>query len=192
MINKTDCIQPLNKPTKESLRFLELKMLEELRTIKEFNKSNRNEWDFEPNELEWTDSQTGLQCRIIRNQHLKILLGYVGVQLAAQLSREQKDFLKVHGGISYENYCETHKYCWFGFDCGHAFDLIPAMIEHGANPDFNLGDSVIKTLYGRELLEHETYKNIFFTIHHCQLLALQLKKFEFIKVELLEHMEKTE
>ena len=36
-------------------------------------------WQFEPDELIWTDERTGLECRIIRTMHTGCLCGYVGI-----------------------------------------------------------------------------------------------------------------
>lgn len=51
------------------------------------------------------------------------------------------DELDVHGGITYANKCDGHRIChvpkpgepadvwWLGFDCGHAFDIVPRLNE---------------------------------------------------------------
>lgn len=89
------------------------------------------EWENEP------DSETGffygLPYLIKRNYKLLNLCGYVGVPPENKFFGKDTDELifDVHGGISYS---KDHKpleksdgYYWYGFDCAHCGDLIPAV-----------------------------------------------------------------
>jgi hypothetical protein len=95
-------------------------------------------WDEEPDRVEWREH--GLVCLISRSEVTGALCGYVGVP------REHLHYGKgwddvnvdVHGGLTYASPCsghichvpkpgETEDVWWFGFDCAHAFDLMPAL-----------------------------------------------------------------
>lgn len=98
-------------------------------------------WADEPNKELWKSH--GLDCLINRN-HMGAWCGYVGVPPSHPLYgksyqelEEKRIDLEVHGGITYSDFCQG-EIChpsdegeapvyWFGFDCAHAWDLIPAM-----------------------------------------------------------------
>jgi hypothetical protein len=106
----------------------------------------RGPWDDEPDKVQWPDEATGLPCLIVRNQ-AGALCGYVGVPPDHPLHGDEyqkvESKFEVHGGLSFCGACEessdpSHGIChipgpgepdnvwWFGFDCAHAFDLLPA------------------------------------------------------------------
>lgn len=120
------------------------------------------EWRSEPNYAEYKDFGTFYDYKIIRNKDNGVLLGYV--QLAHNHSLygcyDLDDYrkIKVHGGVSFSGY--IFKGFYVGFDCGHAGDLQPMVVEIGLIPP---GD---------------TYKNIQFVQKECLKLALQLKELE--------------
>lgn len=102
-------------------------------------------WQTEPDRVEW--EHAGLPCLALRNHHGN-WCGYAAVPSGHPLHR--KDFedldVDVHGGLSYANLCQDDRddgvagIChvpkpgepadvwWFGFDCGHCFDFMPAMM----------------------------------------------------------------
>jgi hypothetical protein len=76
--------------------------------------------------------------------------------------------LKAHGGISWSGeppWDSNDGLWWFGFDCGHAFDLCPGMAAReralGLSPD-----------------RHDTYRDIEYVKQNCADLAFQLKQLE--------------
>src|ERR1041385_5990618 len=94
-------------------------------------------WEDEPNRVAWRDPATGLQCLIRRIPHMGHLCGYVRVQrdhALFGLSRYQRRVwrLRVHGGVTFTGRFrrgrEATRGHWVGFDCGHAFDLVPGML----------------------------------------------------------------
>jgi len=141
-------------------------------------------WNDEPDELRWQDARTGLWCKLLRNSMLGILCGYVGVPPGHALfgwdyhdsikSKEEYNSgtapidlaFQVHGGLSYSG--ENNGLWWFGFDCGHAWDLVPSMVG----------------FYRKHHLGHDraqTYRDISFVKHQCADLAFQLKQLEAAK-----------
>lgn len=66
---------------------------------------------------------------------------------------------------------EEHEVWWFGFDCGHGFDVCPAM---EARLQREVGDvPFLADLLSRRH-EYQTYRTIDFVKSHCRRLALQL------------------
>lgn len=114
-------------------------------------------WKDEPDKLTWVDENTDLDCMIHRNRG-GALCGYVGVseghpwfgkdydnvRVPNQDDDEFGDWVDVHGGLTYADFCapetndEGHGLChvpqegrpdriwWLGFDCAHAGDISPA------------------------------------------------------------------
>lgn len=121
--------------------------MKEYRTI---DKSGwpRGEWDQEPDKAQWKDPATGLHCLIVRNS-MGALCGYVGVPASHPLHGVGYDEVsidaRVHGGLTYSDRCDPRgeedpgsHIChvpepgdpddvwWFGFDCSHYGDYMPA------------------------------------------------------------------
>lgn len=87
----------------------------------------------------------------MRQEHHGALCGYVGVPRTHPLHRQPVETLEpdleVHGGLTYSGAC-SGKIChtpepgepddvwWFGFDCAHAFDIIPGMQFGTAGPRY--------------------------------------------------------
>jgi hypothetical protein len=85
--------------------------------------------------------------------------------------------LSVHGGITFTSFCDPEEkvegIChvpapgrpeqvwWYGFDCGHAWDLMPGMA----------------TLRG---MEGGTYKDVTYVVEQVESLALQMKALETV------------
>jgi hypothetical protein len=93
-------------------------------------------WDDEPDRLEW--KAHGFTCLILRTQRGN-LCGYVGVPPTHPRHGKTYDetWYDVHGGLTYSEACsppichvpapgEPDDLWWFGFDCAHCDDFIPA------------------------------------------------------------------
>lgn len=118
-----------------------------------FNLVNRSSW------LDWDNSQDppwkdepdevlfvclNYYCAIMRN-HLGALCGYAAVPLehpwfGLNANNALTLTLHAHGGITFCGYIEPVKIYiaepsnhlwWFGFDCAHYQDLVPAFITRG-------------------------------------------------------------
>jgi hypothetical protein len=90
-------------------------------------------WDDEPDEQRWSDEVTGLRCFARRNPDLGVWSGYVGVPPRHPLFRtdreeERVQGLAVHGGVNFGGHWkgDDKGLWWFGFDCAHAMDYLPA------------------------------------------------------------------
>jgi hypothetical protein len=107
-------------------------------------------WENEPDKVQYYDSEFDFTCLIVRN-HMGGLCGYVGIPEGHPLyGKDYGSFpsIEVHGGITYSDFCqksghichipfpgEPDNVWWVGFDCSHAWDLVPQMQmifkEHG-------------------------------------------------------------
>jgi hypothetical protein len=101
-------------------------------------------WLSEPDKEQWADEATGLPC-LIKRGRFGSLCGYVGVSEGHPWFGEDPSGIEAeaHGGLNYGNFCQEgpveHTIChvpapgepdrvyWLGFDCGHAWDISPAM-----------------------------------------------------------------
>lgn len=87
-------------------------------------------WMDEPDRLEW--DHKGISCLILR-VHLGHLCGYVRVPKGHPYYGEGSSYLDedcVHGGITFSKEDDEIPDMWrIGFDCGHAWDLIPAFLK---------------------------------------------------------------
>lgn len=150
-------------------------------TIDKSKWPERGEWDNEPDKAYWVDHDTELDCLIVRNHHLGFLCGYVGVNKDHPFFQipyyNWSSFIDdVNGGLTYSDFCQNtedesigicHKpekgrdknIWWFGFDCGHHWDISPAYQK-----------SEIFNIYGA------TYKNFQFVKNEVEKLAAQLYK----------------
>lgn len=115
-------------------------------------------WQNEPDQLQWRDDRTGLNCLILRN-HFGALCGYVGVPAGHQMfGKTHHDVdAHAHGGLTFSDSDGTE--WWFGFDCGHVTsgDLLPRWSD----------DQDIAPLM-------RTYRDIEFVRSECTHLAHQL------------------
>jgi hypothetical protein len=96
-------------------------------------------WKQEPDRMEWT--HRGFPCLMVRNTAVTgSWCGYVAVppDHPAYEKPYDKVDVNVHGGLTYADHCRGHvchkpkdgepdTVWWFGFDCAHAFDLMPRM-----------------------------------------------------------------
>jgi hypothetical protein len=129
-------------------------------------------WSLEPDEKTWVDRYTGYRCVAIRHTELGHWCGYVVVPWdRTRMVELPGEGLRVHGGVTYEadrgpgepvSNEPTHR--WFGFDCGHAWDLVPGMAE-------------FRDEMGERLFRHEeTYRTLEFVENECRGLAAQIKE----------------
>jgi hypothetical protein len=97
-------------------------------------------WLDEPDRYEWR--LDGLACLITRNDSLGTLCGYVGVPPGHPWHGKHYDapLAEVHGGLTFAGPCTGHichvpqpgepdDVWWLGFDCGHCFDITPALSQ---------------------------------------------------------------
>lgn len=112
-------------------------------TDRDKTKWGKGEWLREPDKVQWVDQATGLDCLAHRNR-MGAWCGYVGVPEGHPFFEQPHVDVDVHGGLTYAGFCqstddEAHGVChvaypgrpehvwWLGFDCGHAFDLVPGI-----------------------------------------------------------------
>jgi len=134
-------------------------------------------WDAEPNRMEW--EHQGLQCLLVRHEHSLHWCGYVGIPpshpLFGKTYGEVGNLLDAHGEVNFSNECagvvchipkegDVDDLWWFGFDCGHTWDLSPTWL------DSSVSDSL------RRLLKDKTYRDTAFARAHVSSLAEQLAK----------------
>ena len=91
-------------------------------------------WDDEPDFIQWIDPTTTYQCMMKRG-YSGGWCGYVCVPRDHPLhghgySGLDED-INVHGGLTFADSWLEEGDWWFGFDCGHAFDISPAMPDFG-------------------------------------------------------------
>lgn len=95
-------------------------------------------WQHEPDRVEF--EHAGLPCLMQRHERFGHWCGYAAVPPGHPAYGKDLDDIDVeaHGGVTYAALCagaichtpkpgEPDNVWWFGFDCAHAFDLIPAM-----------------------------------------------------------------
>ena len=137
-------------------------------------------WQDEPDKEQWPDEATGLPCLIKRN-HFGSLCGYVGVSEGHPwFGKDYSDVpAEVHGGLTFADSCqegdeartichvpgpgEPDRVWWLGFDCGHAWDIAPAMDARGCER----GWSPIR-------MPDTTYKTVGYVKAECARLAAQV------------------
>lgn len=148
----------------------------------------RGEWDFEPDKIEWRDEATGLPCLIVRSRS-SALCGYVGIPQTHHLhgiDYTEMDDIDVHGGLTFSDHCDPrgdenpHLIChvpllgeddrvwWFGFDCAHFMDQVPAFSKFS------------------DIFSQGAYRNVAYVEAEVTRLAEQLKMRELEVGELLE------
>lgn len=164
----------------------------------------RGPWDNEPDKLQWQDVATGLPCLIVRGP-MGALCGYVGVspghpwygQSYDDVRRADGEDVAIHGGLTYSGGCkhspdpafgvchipapgQPDDVWWHGFDCGHAWDLIPwrpGTLAGAMRGIFDFVDSIVQAQNGRFRDEHgETYRDLAFVQAECVSLARQARE----------------
>jgi len=86
-------------------------------------------WENEPDFEEWRDKKTGYLCRVQRNEARLSLCGYVAVPIGHKVrgmtyQDAEEVGVHAHGGLTFGDKMDGRK--WFGFDCAHSGDLVPA------------------------------------------------------------------
>lgn len=122
-------------------------------------------WSMEPDKAQWIDQKTNLDCLAVRGP-LGAWCGYVG--LPPGHPGYGKDYqevealydIDIHGGLTFSDACQKRDdpsvgIChvpqegrdkdiwWIGFDCAHAWDLVPVMQKYGT---YGTGDVVYRDL----------------------------------------------
>lgn len=132
-----------------------------------------SEWLDEPNREEF--EHAGYRCLILRHHELGHLCGYVGVSKGHPCYGKDYDHIpyddlfpvEVHGGLTFSRVGDGDTwqkgFWWLGFDCAHAWDLVPYMLLH------------------RELESPDsTYKNFQYVRRETEDLASQVATLDFI------------
>ena len=145
-------------------------------------------WQTEPDKIQFTDSETGYPCLIVRN-HSGALCGYVGVTEGHPCFMQSHDDywqLDVHGGLTFSGACspkggESHGIChqpdegephnvwWLGFDCAHGGDL---------RPEYEIFLTLSRLSYG----DNAVYRDVPYVKGQIAELARQLKTMEPAKL----------
>lgn len=126
-------------------------------------------WVNEPDMVVWTDDRTLLRCMIVRGG-MGSLCGYVGVREDCMLYGALYDdsalsSVSVHGGITWSSKLpdalkEDEDVWWFGFDCAHAYDLMPAFQDFG----------------GRVFSSEAVYRDVFYVSEQVRDLSEQIAR----------------
>jgi len=119
-------------------------------------------WADEPDKVLWTDEVTGLFCMVRRNMQLGQWCGYVAVPEGHQdFGKGYEDApYDCHGGLTYADRCFGEpEVWWFGFDCGHSYDLSPGL-----------------QLPGLSILPGERYRDLAYVQREVTELAAQIKE----------------
>jgi hypothetical protein len=110
-------------------------------------------WDDEPDRVQFKTT-AGLVGLVVRSALTGALCGYVGVPPGHPLHGKKYgeiEGVSVHGGLTYSERCDDGPIChvaepgepaavwWIGFDCGHAFDLMPALMAQIARHGLHWG-----------------------------------------------------
>jgi len=105
-------------------------------------------WKKEPDYHEFL--YNGIRCKMERNKESLFWMGYAGVDEKHPLygveDGQAEQLLECHGGVTYSGEKGRDGYWYFGFDCGHAGDLIPRLADIFTNTG-NLRDIFITGVY---------------------------------------------
>jgi hypothetical protein len=149
-------------------------------------------WHGEPDKKQFTDRATGYPCLIHRGPS-GALCGYVGVSKTHPLYAKpySNAYVDVHGGLTFAASCdpaprfdgggichtvsayEDDDIWWLGFDCAHAYDLMPGHIH--SSPELSFLENMAPMWPGEP---GTTYKDISYVMNECISLARQLKAIE--------------
>lgn len=137
-------------------------------------------WDDEPQDkVQWTDQATGMPC-LARRSRLGNWCGYVAVTSDHPAYGEDYHSVAVdvHGGLTFAGPCqdgpdaqtvchipepgEPDDVWWLGFDCAHAYDLVP-------------GIYAIRIDAGIPVWDGDVYRTLAYVQAECARLAAQLR-----------------
>lgn len=142
----------------------------------ELKMSESKEWLDEPDREDF--EHAGYKCLVLRHDEVGHLCGYAAVPRGHPCYGKHYDHLPyedlftvdVHGGLTHSGEGDgkfwTAGYWWLGFDCAHAYDLVPFM------EDFT------KRFMGPSL--GGTYRNFQYARQETKKLADEMAKLEFI------------
>lgn len=116
-------------------------------------------WEYEPDLYEWT--HRGIECIARRNMQTGSWCGYVDVPYSTLVDEFIDQTLKVHGGVSYNEYILDKDAQRIGFDCTHAGDKMPKM--------FN-----VETPMSNKIFENDVYRDLAFVIAECESMVDQI------------------
>lgn len=144
-------------------------------------------WQDEPDQINWTDPESGYRCQIRRNPYLGQLCGYVAIPPTHPAHPDQgagkdaEDALECHGGITWADFERIYddpneplvsNWWQFGFDCGHLWDLVPN-IHFMRKPGQILWNAVM-------IERQEVYRDVAYVEGEIASLITQLKSFPHI------------
>lgn len=152
-------------------------------------------WDNEPDRIEFTSRVGGLPC-LMRRTQMGAWCGYVAVTRDHPCygkGMSDLQFLEAHGGITYGHGCtgeichvpkegESDDVWWIGFDCAHAWDLIPWMVAQRKKDDWPTSNDELSTVVlvsGYRLgsfIPQEEYRDAEYVREQCEELAAQLEQ----------------
>jgi hypothetical protein len=154
-------------------------------------------WEQEPDKLDFVDEVTGYKCLVLRQQRHKNLCGYVFLPkdhiFYGKVSEEVWDndelrHIKVHGGVNFAGYFDfTESDYVIGFDCAHAFDIVPSIYE--LIPDI-YSKFIIEDGLEVDFSKNSTYKTVEYVTDECKKLAKQLKKTDELAKKMSEEIDK--
>lgn len=127
-------------------------------------------WEREPDRVAWRDPATGYQCLILRHPAWLSLCGYVRVPRGHALHGRYYDShrlrrVHVHGGLTFSGCMRSRRMKrghWFGFDCAHYMDILPAM------------ELRFSSLMGSIASSGGSYRTVDYVREQCTVLARQL------------------
>lgn len=144
------------------------------------------EWDKEPDLVEWRDEATGYPCLVVRGP-MGSLCGYVGVPEGhPEHGKNHNDaMVGAHGGLTYSGACAGHichvpqpgeadSVWWLGFDCAHAGDVSPRLLEIHRRTEAKLKRDMPQ-LFPEDYERGDTYKTLAYVQNECTELAAELK-----------------
>jgi hypothetical protein len=141
-------------------------------------------WEFEPDEDDWVDTDTGLRCMAMRHPDLGHWCGYVGFIPGMHLWRVGYNQIErrvdVHGGLTFSGRFKMMKswlrpYWWIGFDCAHYLDIVPGVRKH------------YLTEFHGEGCEVRNYRDLEYVRAECKILAKRLSNLRPRKVKRERH-----
>lgn len=143
-------------------------------------------WQHEPDKIQWV-TRAGMAGLIVRSPASGGLCGYVGVPQGHPAYglgyQDVEGDVEVHGGLTYSGACsgsichepeahEVNSIWWLGFDCGHAWDLSPAL--RAMMRSIHRGRDPFAELDGMPGMR-EVYKPVWWVRAEVEQLAVQLE-----------------
>lgn len=132
----------------------------------------RGPWTDEP-DREQFKTRAGFTALAVRGP-MGAWCGYVALPPSHPAYKKRYDALdvEVHGGLTYANECageichvpepgEPDDVIWYGFDCSHAGDVMPALLAGDIKHDF---------------ASRDVYRDLAYVKNECENLAAQFRK----------------